>query len=123
MHTCKEVCRCVYKCPFSFSIDEAAHFYQSNVDSSKPELKRFESKKYPGYYLVIENNEPVKAVSNPTTDTDVFEEISFGGGSGLLAFKIPSTDCFIAMDENGDAYGPCNLSTSDYETGISREVV
>ena len=102
-----------------FPTDEATRFYQTNTGLGQ---LRFESKKYPGYYLAIENNEPVKAVNNPTAGTYEFEEISIGGGNGFVAFKIPSTDCFIAMDENGDAYGPCGLSTSDYEIGMSRWV-
>ena len=100
-----------YLCPHA---DPATEFYVTYPSSGHV---RFESKEFPGTYLIIENQ--VLKCSTPSGGNDEFEIMEIVGETPS-AYRLTS-DCYIAFDDQGQVHGPCitGLSTNDTETHIS----
>ena len=77
---------------------------------------RFESSYYPNNYLMIHNG--TLQSGSPTNDNDIFESLAVQHAEEL-AFR-QGTDCFIAFNRDGTVYGPCGLTTDDFETHFAK---
>ena len=79
-------------------------------------LARFESALYPGKYLILESGTGLRC-DVPSNDTDLFTIIPILGESPA-AYR-QGNDCYMAFDSDGERYGPCGLSITNYEVEIA----
>ena len=86
-----------------------------------PTTVRLESVLYPGVYLILDNG-AVKAGS-PSDGNDIFEMLSADNMESVIfrsTLTSFGTDCHIAFDADGEAYGPCGISSKEHETHFTR---
>ena len=97
---------------FCFHAAKATKFYLSSITGN---LYRLESMRYPGHYLMIQNNRLL--AGTPTNDNDAFEILADEFDPSVSRLR-QSEDCYIAFSTSGRQVGPCGLSSERYETAL-----